>query len=167
MPKFISSPTQCFVWEKWEMIRLQLGRTELNGIRRIIMHADGVRVGNIPRIHDVELHREGPRCDERLTVWTWAVQLQDHLHVNVSRHYMERKKGNTERGVNTIQRQVRIMLANSIAVVGSEKKRCGIYFDKTRRILAQNCRTNDGEFLRIRSPDISWLQCFWERRSKK
>ena len=26
----------CFVWEKWEMIRLQLGRTKLDGIRRIL-----------------------------------------------------------------------------------------------------------------------------------
>ena len=36
MPLPTSSPTQCFVWEKWEMIRLQLGMTKLNGNRRTI-----------------------------------------------------------------------------------------------------------------------------------
>ena len=36
MPKPTCSQTRCFVWGKWAMIRMQLGRTKLNGIRRII-----------------------------------------------------------------------------------------------------------------------------------
>ena len=36
MPLCTSSPTQCFVWKRWEMIQTQLGRTVLNGIRRTI-----------------------------------------------------------------------------------------------------------------------------------
>ena len=35
-PKLFSSPTLCSVWEKWEMIRVQLGRRKLNGIQRKI-----------------------------------------------------------------------------------------------------------------------------------
>ena len=32
------------------------------------------------------------QSNERPTVWTWALQRQDHLHVNAQRHWMESKK---------------------------------------------------------------------------
>ena len=45
------------------------------------------------------------------------LQRQDHLHVKVERHSMGTKK-ETQKGVNTIQRQLRIVLVDSLAVVG-------------------------------------------------
>ena len=55
-------------------------------------HADRVRVENIPRNHNVGFLREDSESNERWTVWTWALQRQDHLHVNVQRHCMESKR---------------------------------------------------------------------------
>ena len=71
---------------------------------------------------------EASKSNERPTVWTWALQRQDHLHVNVQRHCMERKK-ELQKCVNTIHRQLRIMLADSLAVVGhswdlGQKRNC-------------------------------------------
>ena len=80
-------------------------------------HADGVRVDNIPRNHDVGPPREDSMSNERLTVWTWALHIQDHLHVNVQRHWIGSKK-ETKKDVNTIQRQLGVMLADSLAVIG-------------------------------------------------
>ena len=64
------------VWEKWEMISSQLGRAEVNGIQKQslpgfesnLRHADGVRVENISRNHDVESSREDSKSDEKLKV---------------------------------------------------------------------------------------------------
>ena len=55
-------------------------------------HADGVRVENILRNRNVGLPREASKSNERLTVWTWALHRQDHLQVNVQRHWMGRKR---------------------------------------------------------------------------
>ena len=49
--------------------------------------ADGIRVENVPRIH----YGDSKNYD-RTTVWTWAVQRQDHLHVNVQRHCVGRTR---------------------------------------------------------------------------
>ena len=57
----------------------------------------GVRVETFPRNHNIGHPREDSKSNERPTVWTWALQRQDHLHVNVQWHCMERKEGNTER----------------------------------------------------------------------
>ena len=54
--------------------------------------ADGVRVENIPRIHSVGPPLQESKSNERPTVWTWALQRHDHLHVNVQRHCMGQKR---------------------------------------------------------------------------
>ena len=54
-------------------------------------HADGVRVEDIHRNHNVVgLPREDSKSNERLTVWTSALQWHDHLHVFVQRHCVAR-----------------------------------------------------------------------------
>ena len=50
---------------------------------------------------------------------------------------------------------------------GSEKMVRDLFW-QTRRILGSNCRNEDAPTThRIRSPNISCLQCLWERRMKK
>ena len=121
-----SSPTRCFVWWKmgddpiatWKSkIKLYSGKQPLQGYESNRWYEKGVRVGNIPRNHNVGPPREDSKSDERPTVWSWAVQRQDHLHVNVQRHCMGRKRKH-RKGVNTIQKHLWIMLADSLAVVG-------------------------------------------------
>ena len=75
--------------------------------------------------------------------------------------------------MNTIHRQLQNMLVNSLAVVGLfwglDQKRNGTEPTRqTRRILGQNCRGHDDEFLRFRSSHISCPQCIekGELRSK-
>ena len=79
--------------EKCEMI--------LNGIRKTITSRNLNRIDGMqtefewkifPGITPLGPPREDSRSDERPTVGTWAVQRQDHLHVNVQRHCMERKR---------------------------------------------------------------------------
>ena len=104
IPKPTSSPIQCFAWERWDVIRVQLGWTTLTGIGKQSLqgyesnrrHADGVRVENLPRIHDVGHHRRDSKFYGRYTVWNWAFQRQDHLHVNVQRHCTVRKRKHRE-----------------------------------------------------------------------
>ena len=73
-----------------------LGKQSLQGYESNRRHADGVRVENLPRNHNVGPPREDSKSNERPTVWTCALQRQDHLHDNVQRHYMG-EKGNNER----------------------------------------------------------------------
>ena len=75
-PKPTSSPTLCSVWEKWEMILLRLGRIKSKGIREKLFqgyesnrrNADGVRVENIPRNHNVGPPRAHSKSNDRHTV---------------------------------------------------------------------------------------------------
>ena len=53
---------------------------------------------------------------ERSPVWTWAVQINDHLHVNVQRHCMGRAWKHWK--VSKSQLKLRIMLTYSRADIG-------------------------------------------------
>ena len=79
------------------------------------------------------------------------------------------KQKETKNNVNTIHRQLRNMLVNSLAVTGLswslDQKRSGA--EKTRRIMGSNSREHDGKFLSIWLSDISSLQCLLEMRITK
>ena len=66
-------------------------KQSLQGYESNRWHANGVRVENIPRIHYGH-PREDSKSNGISTVWTWVLQRQDHLHVNVQRHWMESKR---------------------------------------------------------------------------
>ena len=90
-------------------------------------------------------------------------QRQDHLHVNVHRHCVGRTRKN-RKGVNTSHRHLRIMLANSRAVIGLswglDQKKSGTERTPTNPTdLGSSGRRNDVEFLRFWSSDISCHQC--------
>ena len=70
------------------------GKQSLQGCESNWRNADGVRVENIPRNHNVGPPREDSKSDERPTVWTWALQRQDHLHVTCTTTLHGEKKGN-------------------------------------------------------------------------
>ena len=99
-PKPTSSRTLYSVRWKWEMILLRPGREKLNGIRETITSKKWIESTACRRSsrekYSQESQRWPPREDsksnERRTVWTWALQRQDHLHVNVQRHWMGRKR---------------------------------------------------------------------------
>ena len=55
-------------------------------------HADGIRVENLPRIHDVRHPQRDSKTHEKYAVWTWARQRKNHLHVNVRWHYVVREE---------------------------------------------------------------------------
>ena len=71
---------------------MEFGKQSLQGYESNRRHADGVRVENIPRNHNVGLPREDSKSYERPTGWTWALQWQDHLHVNVQWHCLARRR---------------------------------------------------------------------------
>ena len=92
----MSSPTRYSVWEAWEMNRSQPGRTKLNGIRRTLTSKTWIasmvcrRSSSAKYSQDLQRWTSSKRWKN--TVWTWAVQRQDHLHVNAQRHCMGRTK---------------------------------------------------------------------------
>ena len=142
-PKPTSSPTLCSVWEKWEMILLRPGRAKLNGIRKNNHFKDMNRIDSMPteiewkhfpRNQNVGPPREDSKSNQRPTVWTWALQRQAHLHVNVQRHWMGAKgsKESCEYNSQTVANYARIFPRGHWSFLGpiSEEKWCGTYTDK-------------------------------------
>ena len=82
-----------------------------------LRHADGVRVENVPRIHDVGHPRRDSEIYGRCSVWTWAVQRKTSSSCQCATTLNGEQK-ETQKDVNTIHRQLRIMLADSLAVIG-------------------------------------------------
>ena len=54
--------------------------------------ADGVRVDKFTRIYCIADCRRDPEHDDWKEMWTWAISRKNHLHVNVQRHCMGRKR---------------------------------------------------------------------------
>ena len=73
------------------------------------------------------------------------------------------EKKEIQKDVKTIHRQLRNILVHSLAIIGLSwgpgQKRNGTEPTPTKRILGQNCRGFDDEFLRFRSSNISCSQC--------
>ena len=99
----------CLGSMKGKMNRSKLGRTKLNGIWRIViwkiwiasMESRWSSSGKYSQDHNVGHPRRDSNIYDRNTVWSGAVHRQDHLHVNVQRHCMERTK-KTQQSVNLI-----------------------------------------------------------------
>ena len=53
---------------------------------------DEVQVGILPRIHNIADSRRDPKHDDWNEVWNRALPMTNHLHVNVQRHCMERRR---------------------------------------------------------------------------
>ena len=110
------------------------GKQSLQGYESNRRHADGVPVENIPRNHIVGPPREDSKSNERPTAWTWALHRQDHLHVNVQRHWMgsKRKRRKMWRHfTDSYELCSQIPSRSSIFLVpGSEEKWYGTYADK-------------------------------------
>ena len=73
-------------------IQWVFGKESLQGYESNRWYAVGVWVENIPRDHNVGPPRTNSKPNERSTVWTWTLQRQDHLHVNVQRQCMGRER---------------------------------------------------------------------------
>ena len=69
---------------------------------------------NIPKIHNMWPPRTDSRIYERTTVQSRAVRRQDHLHVNVQRHFWKKM----QRNVKVFLTKLRIMQADFFAVIG-------------------------------------------------
>ena len=54
--------------------------------------ADGARVENLPGFTDLQILAEIQKMMTENTMWTWAIPRTDHIHVNVQRHCMLRKR---------------------------------------------------------------------------
>ena len=72
------------------------------------------------RIHYIAESRRNPEHDDWNTLWTWAIPRTDHLHVNVQRHCMSRKK---------------------------ETKTCVLRIPKSKQNMQEDSRTDIGRFL--------------------
>ena len=103
------SPTQCFVWWKWEMIQLQLGRTKLNGIRRTITSKNWIASRACRRDSSGKYSQESQRwaSSRRFNIWweTYTVNLSTSTTGSSSCQctttlFGEKKE--TQKGVNTI-----------------------------------------------------------------
>ena len=138
-----SSPTLCSVWWKWEMILLRLGRAKLNGIRKNNHFKDMNRIGGMPTEFE---WKEFPG----ITTLDLLEKIQSLMR-DLQREPEHSQKGSsscqctttlrgeqkeTKKDVNTTHRQLRIMLADSFAVIGlswvpwSEEKWYGTYSNR-------------------------------------
>ena len=139
IPKPTSSPTRCSVWGKWEMILLRRGRARLNGLREN-NHFKDVNRTACRRSSSGKYSLDSRRyaASRRFKNWwkTYSVNLSSSTTGSSSRQCtttLHGEKKETQKGVMTIQRQLRIMFANSVAVIGlswglgSEKKWYGTH----------------------------------------
>ena len=129
---------------RWSFCDLKFKRYSENNHFKVMNRIDGMPTEfQRKNIHNVGPPREDSKSFERPRVWTWALQWQDHLHVNV---------------------QWRIMLANSLWI---RREMVRNLHWQTRRIIGSNCREHDGKFLKIRASNNSCHQCLWDRRITK
>ena len=147
------------------------GKQWLQGYESNRRHADGVRVENIPRNHNVGPPREDSKSNERITVWTWALQWRSHLHVNVQWHCMARERKQSKMWIQvTDSCELRSQIpSRSLVFLAAwiRRKMVRNLHWQTRRIMGSNCPENNGKLIRIRSSNILCLQCLWERRITK
>ena len=154
------------------MILLQLGKVILNGIRKQLLqgcesyrrNADGVQ-----GFKTLDILEEIQKFKGRSTVCTRALQKARSSSCQCTMA-LYGKQQKTKSNVNTVHRQLRIMLANwSLVILGAWIRRNMVrnIFSQTRRILGPNGCRNVGKFLSIRSSDISCLHRFCERRITK
>ena len=161
-PKPTSSPTLCSVWWKWEMILLRLGKAKLNGTRKTITSRIWIEsmecrrsssgTMNFPGI-SVGPPREDSKITDRSTVWTGALQRQDHLHVNVQRRWMARQRKHRKMWIQFTDscKLCSRIPSRSLVFLGAwiRKEMVRNLHWQSRRIMGPNCREHDGEFLRI------------------
>ena len=143
------------------------GKQSLQGYESNRRHAGGVRVENIPRNRNVG----PPREDSQMTgLQCEPEHFKDRIIFLSMFNDIQWEQKEIQKDVKTIHRQLLIVLANSLAVIGLswgvDQKRSGAEptLTQTRWIMGSNGTRNDGQFLSIRSSDISCLQCFCERR---
>ena len=94
--KLMYSPIQYCAWKSRKRMegetRLVYEFIPMSKVGSNRRGADGVRVEIFPRIHYIADSRRDPEHDEWNSVWTWTIPRTDHLHVNVQRHCMVRKR---------------------------------------------------------------------------
>ena len=124
------------------------GKQSRQGCESNRWHADGVRVENIHRNHGVGPPREDSKSTERPTMWTWTPHRQDHLRVNVQRHWIGSRRKQRKMSIHKIHRQLRIKLADSLAFIVLS---CGLDLKRNGAELALTNPTDHGiELHRIR-----------------
>ena len=84
------SPDPVIAWKE-KIDEFQNSR-QYREVDRIDGEPDGVRVKKFPRIHHIADPRWGSKYDDWNKVWTSAIPRADHLHVNVQRHCVGRKR---------------------------------------------------------------------------
>ena len=81
--QLLKSVKQLFqVTESWSWIR------QKSVVWPRLITKNGVRVENTHTIHYIGHYRRDSNIYYWITVWTWAVQMKDHLHVDVQRHWL-------------------------------------------------------------------------------
>ena len=110
------------------------------------------RVHEFPRIHRIADSRRDPEHDDWNTMWIWSIPRKDHLHVNVQRHCLERKRNEELCVANSkIVAEYARKFAHghwSFLGLGSEKKWYGIHTDNPNGKwcrLAEDMMLNFGE----------------------
>ena len=110
---------------KWEMILWQPGRAKLNGIRKTITSRNGIestvcRRSSSGKYSEESQRWEGLQCEPE--------HFKDRASSCQCTATLQEEEKERQKDVNTIHRQLRIMLINSVAVIGlswepgSEKK---------------------------------------------
>ena len=175
-PKPTSSPIQCFVWGNWEMILLRPGRAKLNGIRKTITSRIWIKSTGCRRSSSGKYSQESLRwASSRRFNNYWqicSVNLGTSKTGSSSCQCLTTPCGmekETRHNVNTIRRQLRNMLANSLAVIrlscGLDQKKNGTKPTPTNQkdpwIEGQN---KCWQIFSIQSSNFSCLQCLCKRR---
>ena len=178
-PKPTSSPTLCSVWWRWEMILLRLGRAKINGIRKTITSRIWFESIACRRSSSGKYSKES----QRWASWRRFKVQWETYSVNVSTSQtgspscqctttLNGEQKETKKDVKTFHRQLRIMLANSLAVIDLScawirREVVRNLRWQTWRIMGSNCTEYDRKIVRIGSSSISCLQGLRERRVTK
>ena len=125
---------------KVEMTLLQPGRGKIECCSENSHFKDMNRIDGMPTEFEWKIFPgiiekiDSKSNEKRPTVWTWALQWQDHLHVNVQRHCLGRTRNTEicEYNSQTVAKYARKFPRGhwSLLGPGSEKKWCWTYSDK-------------------------------------
>ena len=132
---------------------------------------DGTRVDKYPRIHYVGNSRRDSKDDGGIKVWTWAIQMKDHLHVNVQWHHIVNARtswilyGEFRECCSICQEVPAGMMVISGTWLWENVVRNSC--QQAKWWMEQNCWSHGAQLCRKRTSCISSHQRFRKRRSRQ
>ena len=120
--------------------------------------ANGIRVEHLPRTHHIAAQPQSPRVTVKIERNTREINLTDHLHVDVQRHLI---------GIKGQQERMRVKCSTRFSPCEEIRSRTMVIpwawirekvvfcqWRQSTRIMGQNCRADDVDIRRKRTPSL-------------